>query len=184
MRTTTHPARAGAAARHRFVCAMAVAASLLGSACEKKQAAVAPPPPEVVVAEVVRRDVPVVMELVGQTKGFQDVEIRARVEGLPRRRRLSPKARSSEKGRSSTASIRSRFEATLANAEADLATWQARLVKTENDVKRLHAAGREAGGQPAGARQRGRRRGRRARAGRRAARPQSTGPGSTSATRR
>jgi membrane fusion protein (multidrug efflux system) len=29
------------------------------------------------------------------------------------------------------------FEATLANAKADLATWQARWTKTENDVKRL-----------------------------------------------
>ena len=40
------------------------------------------PPPEVLVTAVVRRDVPVPMELVGQTRGFQDVEIRARVEGF------------------------------------------------------------------------------------------------------
>ena len=38
-------------------------------------------PPEVYVADVVQKDVPVYMELVGQTKGSQDVEIRARVEG-------------------------------------------------------------------------------------------------------
>ena len=41
-----------------------------------------PPPPEVYVTEVVQRDVPVYLELVGQTAGFQDVEIRARVEGF------------------------------------------------------------------------------------------------------
>jgi membrane fusion protein (multidrug efflux system) len=89
-----------------------------------------------VVASVEQRDVPVVMELVGQTKGAQDVEIRARVEGyldsvafnegtLVRKGqllyRIDPKP----------------FEATLANATADRATAQARLAKTENDVKRL-----------------------------------------------
>src|SRR6185295_18536154 len=36
--------------------------------------------PEVFVADVVQKDVPVYTELVGQTKGSQDVEIRARVE--------------------------------------------------------------------------------------------------------
>jgi membrane fusion protein (multidrug efflux system) len=88
------------------------------------------------VSEVVRRDVPVVMELVGQTKGFQDIEIRARVEGyldsvdfaegsLVRKGQvlyhIDPKT----------------LQANLATAEADLATWKSRLVKTENDVKRL-----------------------------------------------
>jgi membrane fusion protein (multidrug efflux system) len=78
----------------------------------------------------------VTIELVGQAKGAQDVEIRARVEGfvdsvayqegtLVRKGqilyRIDPKP----------------FEATLANAKADLATWQARWAKTENDVKRL-----------------------------------------------
>jgi len=34
----------------------------------------------VLVTQVIQRDVPVYMELVGQAAGFQDVEIRARVE--------------------------------------------------------------------------------------------------------
>jgi membrane fusion protein (multidrug efflux system) len=111
-------------------------AILLASACKGEEAKVAPPAPQVFVANVERRDVPVVIELVGQTKGSQDVEIRARVEGfvdnvafqegtLVRKGqllyRIDPKP----------------FEATLSNAKADLATWQARHVKTQNDVKRL-----------------------------------------------
>ena len=60
--------------------AVAMAAAL-SAACEKP-AAVAPPPPEVYVATVVQQDVPVYLELVGQTQGFQDVDIRARVEGF------------------------------------------------------------------------------------------------------
>jgi membrane fusion protein (multidrug efflux system) len=136
VRITIPPPRTGVLTRHRFAVAVVLTAGLLGIACEKKQAAVAPPPPEVVVSEVVRRDVPVVMELVGQTKGFQDIEIRARVEGyldsvdfaegsLVRKGQvlyhIDPKT----------------LKANLATAEADLATWKSRLVKTENDVKRL-----------------------------------------------
>ena len=41
----------------------------------------APPPPEVQVAEVVQQDVPIYLEIVGQTRGAEDIEIPARVEG-------------------------------------------------------------------------------------------------------
>jgi membrane fusion protein (multidrug efflux system) len=41
-----------------------------------------PPPAEVYVTPVVQQDVPIYLELIGQTTGFQDVEIRARVEGF------------------------------------------------------------------------------------------------------
>ena len=59
--------------------ALAVA---LNAACEKPAAVAPPPPPEVYVRAVVQQDVPVYLDLVGQTQGFQDVEIRARVEGF------------------------------------------------------------------------------------------------------
>jgi membrane fusion protein (multidrug efflux system) len=126
----------GHSAIHRCGTAAVFVAGLLMSACSGEEARVAPPAPQVIVANVERRDVPVTMELVGQTKGSQDVEIRARVEGfldsvafqegtLVRKGqllyRIDPKP----------------FEATLANAKADLATWQARYAKTQNDVKRL-----------------------------------------------
>ena len=49
-------------------------------ACSKKEAP-PPPPPEVQVTEVVQKDVPIYIELVGATLGSEDVEIRSRVEG-------------------------------------------------------------------------------------------------------
>jgi hypothetical protein len=63
--------------------ALALVASL-SMACEKP-APVAPPPTEVYVIEVVQKDVPVYLELVGQTQGFQDVDIR-RVSRVSSRR--------------------------------------------------------------------------------------------------
>ncbi len=60
---------------------LAMMAGILAASCEEA----APPPaapPEVYVTNVVQRDVPVYLELVGQTEGFQDVDIRARVEGF------------------------------------------------------------------------------------------------------
>jgi membrane fusion protein (multidrug efflux system) len=135
VRTIINPTRESAI--HHFLAAAALTlAGTLASACSGEEAQVAPPPPQVVVASIERRDVPIVIELVGQTKGAQDVEIRARVEGfvdsvafqegtLVRKGqllyRIDPKP----------------FEATLANAKADLATWEARYTKTQNDVKRL-----------------------------------------------
>src|SRR5262245_36623306 len=114
----------------------ALGASLLVGGCKEKAAPPPPAPPEVFVAPVQQRDVPIVMELVGQTKGAQDVEIRARVEGYLETvdfqegslvRKGQPLYRIDSKP----------FQATLANATADRATAQARLTKTENDVRRL-----------------------------------------------
>jgi membrane fusion protein (multidrug efflux system) len=54
-------------------------ASLAG--CAKKEAP-PPPPPEVKVAPVLRRDVPVYVDVIGQTRGSTEIEVRARVEGF------------------------------------------------------------------------------------------------------
>src|SRR5262245_18800013 len=53
----------------------------LATACGKKEAG-PPPPPEVKVATVVQRDVPVYVEVIGQTLGSTEIEVRARVEGF------------------------------------------------------------------------------------------------------
>ena len=111
-------------------------AGIFTSACQGEQAKVAPPPPQVLVANIERRDVPVVIELVGQTKGAQDVEIRARVEGFVDSVTFQ-EGTAVKKGQVLYRIDPKPFEATLANAKADLATWQARYVKTQNDVKRL-----------------------------------------------
>ena len=108
-----------------------------GVACEKA-VPVAPPPTEVYVTEVVQKDVPSYLDLVGQTVGYQDVEIRARVEGFidsvnfqegsfvrkgALLYRIDPKP----------------FEAAVSGARADQARAQAALEKAENDVARARA---------------------------------------------
>lgn len=129
----THVGRA----RSRAMIVLALlGAGVLAAACSEKPAPPPAPPPEVLVTDVVRRDVPVPMELVGQTRGFQDVEIRARVEGfldvvgfnegtLVRRGEVLYRI------------DRKPLEASLANARAELGTAEARYDKTQNDVKRL-----------------------------------------------
>jgi membrane fusion protein (multidrug efflux system) len=67
--------------RNRVVSAILAVfvASLPG--CAKKEAP-PPPPPEVKVAPVITRDVPVYVDVIGQTRGSTEIEVRARVEGF------------------------------------------------------------------------------------------------------
>jgi membrane fusion protein (multidrug efflux system) len=109
-----------------------VATALIG--CKKEAPAGAPP--EVYVADVVQKDVPVPMEIVGQTKGSQDVEIRARVEGYLNKVAFT-EGSFVRKGELLYQIDPLPLEAALANAKAQLATAQARLEKTNNDVGRL-----------------------------------------------
>ncbi|HUL79295.1 MAG TPA: efflux RND transporter periplasmic adaptor subunit [Vicinamibacteria bacterium] len=92
--------------------------------------------PEVYVADVVQKDVPVYMEVVGQTKGSQDVEIRARVEGYLNRVAFT-EGSFVRKGELLYQIDPLPLEAALANAKANLATAKARLEKTTTDVNRL-----------------------------------------------
>ena len=123
-----------AADRKKATCLALVLTAALAAACEKP-AATAAPAPEVYVVDVVQKDVPEYLELVGQTQGFQDVDIRARVEGFLE----SVNFREGSFVRTGDLLYqidRKPLEATLAAAKADLATMKARLEKTDNDVKR------------------------------------------------
>ena len=118
----------------RLVPISLLAAALLVSACGKKEAA-APPPPVVYVSPVVVKDVPIYNELVGQARGSQDVEIRARVEGYLESVKFT-EGTFVTKGTPLYQIDPKPFEATLAAARADLATARARLQKSSNDVAR------------------------------------------------
>jgi membrane fusion protein, multidrug efflux system len=113
--------------------ALALVASL-SMACEKP-APVAPPPTEVYVTDVVQKDVPVYLELVGQTQGFQDVDIRARVEGFLETVNFR-EGTIVRKGDLLYEIDRKPLEAILAASKAELATSQAKLEKAKNDVAR------------------------------------------------
>lgn len=100
-----------------------------------KQAPPVASAPEVYVADVAQRDVPIYMEVVGQTKGAQDVEIRARVEGYLNSVRFTEGAFVT-KGTPLYEIDPLPLQAALANAKADLATAEARLGRANNDVTR------------------------------------------------
>jgi membrane fusion protein (multidrug efflux system) len=116
-----------------FLCGVVLVAV---SACSKEAPPAAPPPPEVLVTVPVQRDVPVYMDLVGQAVGFQDVEIRARVEGFLEKVAFT-EGTLVRKGQLLYEIDRKPLEASVANAKANLATWQARLEKAKNDVSRF-----------------------------------------------
>ena len=56
--------------------------SLLAACSEQEQAQAVAPPANVQVFETIAKDVPLVIEFVGQTSGAKDITIRARVEGF------------------------------------------------------------------------------------------------------
>src|SRR5580765_7220340 len=119
---------------HRATLPIVTLVAMFGGGC-RKPAAVVPPPPEVYVVGVVEQDVPVYLELVGQTQGFQDVEIRARVEGFLETVNFR-EGSIVRKGDLLYTIDRKPLEATLAGAKADQAAAQARLEKANNDVAR------------------------------------------------
>jgi membrane fusion protein, multidrug efflux system len=121
-------------ADRRAILLVAVATAALSTACEKPAPA-APPPTEVYVADVVQKDVPVYLDLVGQTQGFQDVDIRARVEGFLESVNFR-EGSFVRKGDLLYQIDPKPLQAALAAAKADLETAKARLEKATNDVNR------------------------------------------------
>jgi membrane fusion protein (multidrug efflux system) len=119
----------------RPVLFVSVIAAAFGAACKEEAPPAPPPPPEVYVAEVVQKDVPEYLELVGQTEGYQDVDIRARVEGFLETMNYT-EGSFVKKGTLLYTIDPQSLEASLARAKANQATAQASLDKSTNDVKR------------------------------------------------
>jgi membrane fusion protein (multidrug efflux system) len=117
---------------HRLIAAVMAAAA--AGACERPQAA-PPPPPEVYVVGVVQKDVPTYLDLVGETEGAQDVDVRARVEGVLETMDFR-EGTFVRKGQQLYLIDPKPFEAALAQAKADRANAQAHLEKATNDVQR------------------------------------------------
>ena len=109
--------------------------TMVAAACGEDVSEAPPPPPEVYVTNVASRDVPVYLELVGQTLGSQDTEIRARVEGVLETMNFR-EGTFVKRGELLYVIDRKPLEATVAQAKADMATAEARLAKANNDVNR------------------------------------------------
>jgi membrane fusion protein (multidrug efflux system) len=92
-------------------------------------------PPEVYVTNVIQEDVPEYLDLAGQTQGFQDVDIRARVEGFLDSVNFR-EGSFVRKGDLLYQIDPKPFEVALAGVKADLDTARARLDRTTNDVAR------------------------------------------------
>ncbi|HZM95588.1 MAG TPA: efflux RND transporter periplasmic adaptor subunit [Vicinamibacterales bacterium] len=118
----------------RIRLAAGAVAAALSLACEKP-APPPPPPPEVYTTAVIQRDVPVYLELVGQTEGYQDVDIRARVEGFLETVNFQ-EGSFVKRGDLLYTIDRKPLEAVVAQGTADQATAEARLAKASNDVNR------------------------------------------------
>src|SRR5262249_27969687 len=108
----------------------AVALTFVG--CAKPEAP-PPPPAEVKVVTAVKKDVPIYVELVGSTLGSEDVEIRPRIEGYLVSMHFT-EGSFVRKGDLLYKIDPQPLEASLAESRANLATAQAQLEKSKNDV--------------------------------------------------
>jgi membrane fusion protein (multidrug efflux system) len=110
--------------------------SLVLCACDHTPEQASPPPPvEVKVVAVTRRDVPVFLEAIGETRGNAETEIRARVEGFIESVDFQEGTPVEEDQLLYTIDPRP-LEAALAQAEASLAEARAQLARAHQDVVR------------------------------------------------
>ena len=131
---------------------LAVAAFLCFAGCKAKPRAT-PSPPTVEVAPVTQADVPIYHEWIGTLDGLVNATIRAQVTGYL----LAQDYREGDaikKGDLLFEIDPRPFQAALDQANGQLAEAEARLGKTELDVKRYAPAGQGQGHQPGGIRRR------------------------------
>ena len=115
-----------------------IAVALL-SGCEPKAQPAGPPPPAVTVVTAEPRQVAVSYEYVGQTAGYREVEVRARVTGIVLRRNYK-EGSPVKRGESLFTIDPEPFRVAVARAEADVGVTQARLEQARRDAARLKPA--------------------------------------------
>ncbi|MCU0371160.1 MAG: efflux RND transporter periplasmic adaptor subunit, partial [Bacteroidales bacterium] len=105
------------------------------SSCGKKQAPVLPPS-KVQVIEVLQTDVPVPIDFVGQTYGYKDIPIRARVDGFLTGVYFQEGSQV-KKGQLLYTIDPEQYKALEAQRLSGLSEANTRLVKAESDLKRI-----------------------------------------------
>ena len=116
--------------------ALAACSQLLTGCDWSKTEPAAPPPLPVGVVNAERRDVPLAIELVGTTRGSQDVPIRARVEGFLETMNFREGGFVSKGDLLYTIDPQP-FKAKLVEAQSGLATARTNLAKAESDLARI-----------------------------------------------
>ncbi len=120
----------------RFIaCSFGAAAPLLLQGCGESTPP-PPPPMEVTVVEVVVRDQPVVLEMVGETRGSSDIPIRARVEGVLLGMHFT-EGRKVGEGDLLYNIDPVPFESKVVEARGHLAEARTRVAKTKSDLARI-----------------------------------------------
>src|SRR5688572_23349092 len=94
------------------------------------------PAPAVTVMTTEAKEVPVTYEYMGQTAGYREVEVRARVNGILMRRNYK-EGSTVKRGQSLFTIDPAPFEVAVARAEADVGVANARLEQARRDVARL-----------------------------------------------
>src|ERR1043165_3512556 len=117
---------------HLSICALAV---VWLSACKQKPHAAAPAPPMVEVASVIQSNVPIFHEWIGVSEGFVNARIRAQVSGYLQSQNYK-EGDPIKKGDLLFEIDPRPFKAAADQARGNLAQAQAKLGKTELDVKR------------------------------------------------
>jgi len=112
------------------------AALLLLASCAKESTPQAPPPQQVPVVVVKAKDTPIDFELVAQLRGYEDVEIRARVEGYLETIDYQEGA-TVPKGKLLFTIDDQQYVAALAQARATLASADNAWAKADLDVRRF-----------------------------------------------
>ena len=118
------------------VAVLTLAAVVMAGCTKGEKAAGGGPPPKVLIAPVLQKDVPIFFEAVGQTRGSEEVEIRARVEGYLTQMSFR-EGGWVDKGQLLYVIDPQPFEAALAQANADLAAAKANAGKAARDAARM-----------------------------------------------
>jgi membrane fusion protein (multidrug efflux system) len=95
-----------------------------------------PPPLEIAVVEVVQRDQPITMDMVGETRGSSDIPIRARVEGVVTGMYFV-EGRSVEEGQLLYTIDPEPFQQEVVEAEGSVAEAVTMLAKAKSDLNRI-----------------------------------------------
>lgn len=108
---------------------------ILFASCGKKEVA-PPPPPKVKVVDVWQTTVPIPMDFVGQTYGYKDIPIRARVDGFLTGLYFK-EGSVVKKGQLLYTIDPDPLKAVEAGKISNLVEAETRLVKTDSDLKRI-----------------------------------------------
>ena len=111
------------------------AVAILTAACSRPEPPTMPPM-EVAVAEVQPRDIPIYLDMIGQTLGSVDIPIRARVDGVLEEIHFL-EGRDVTKGQLLYVIDPTPFEAKVVEARGRLAEAQTRLAKADSDLARI-----------------------------------------------